>query len=188
MIIQVIQMIVELALTILFADFISGFVHWFEDTYGTEKTPIWGKWVVKPNLEHHVHPAAFTKKTWLQSSWDLTLISGLIVLIAYWNNALTWHVWVFAVLSANANQVHKYVHMPARKVPFIVRFLQQVGLFQKPKHHAVHHSGEKNKSYCVLTPYANYILDAVYFWRALEFMLKPILGEPRLAEKEMQQH
>jgi len=181
---KIVQLILEFSLTVIIADFVSGFVHWFEDTYGTEETPIWGKWIVKPNLEHHVHPAAFTKKSWLESSWDLTLISGAIVLVCYWCNSLTWHVWLFAVLSANANQLHKYVHMPARKVPFIVRFLQKIGLFQKPKHHAVHHSGKKDQSYCVLTPYTNWMLDAVYFWRILEFVLKPILGEPRLAEKE----
>lgn len=39
------------------ADFITGVIHWWEDTYGNPNWPIVGKYVVEPNLVHHKHPA-----------------------------------------------------------------------------------------------------------------------------------
>ncbi len=170
---------IELVLTIFAIDFVSGWIHWAEDTFGSASTPIYGKWIVEPNTLHHEQPAAFINKTWWQSSWDLTLVSGLIVLIFYLNGALTWHIVLFAFLGANANQLHKYAHMSSVNVPVVVRFFQQIGLFQKAKHHALHHQGLKNTAYCVITPYLNPLLDCFYFWRFLEKIMVPIFGAPR---------
>ncbi|MFM2207107.1 MAG: hypothetical protein RL213_1082 [Bacteroidota bacterium] len=169
----------EFWVTMFAIDFVSGLVHWFEDTFGTEDTPIYGKWIVRPNVVHHEQPAAFTKKTWLESSWDLTLSSGLIVFAAWRTGHLSWHVWLFAFLGANANQLHKYAHLPKEKTPAPVRLFQFLRILQRPGHHALHHSGEKNSSYCVITPYLNPLLDRLHFWRFLEKLTVPLLGAPR---------
>ena len=136
MIIVFLKVGAEFICTMLAIDFVSGFVHWFEDTFGTAQTPVYGKWVVVPNTLHHEHPAAFTEKNWLQSSWDLTLASLLILGVAWWSGHISWHIWVFCFLGANANQLHKYAHMSKENTPGVVRFFQWMGLFQKPKHHA----------------------------------------------------
>ncbi len=176
---QVMSFLLELVLTILAIDFISGLIHWAEDTFGSATTPIYGKWIVEPNTLHHAHPSAFISKNWWQSSWDLTLVSGIIVFVSYLNDMLTWHVVLFAFLGANANQLHKYAHMPTAQVPLLVKFFQYIGLLQKAKHHALHHQGQKNNAYCVITPYLNPILDAIGFWRLLEKITVPIFGAPR---------
>ena len=58
---------------ILLADLVSGLVHWIEDSFWTENSPIVGRWIVTPNALHHRDGFAFTKSTWWQSSWDLVL-------------------------------------------------------------------------------------------------------------------
>ena len=65
-----VQFILELVLTLAAIDLVSGLVHWAEDTFGEESTPIIGKWIVTPNVIHHERPNAFTEKSWLASSWD----------------------------------------------------------------------------------------------------------------------
>ena len=75
---ETLNVILKLSISIFAADFVSGFVHWAQDTFGTEETPLWGKWVVAPNILHHNRPASFTKNNWIQSSWDLTLLSIII--------------------------------------------------------------------------------------------------------------
>jgi len=101
------QLLLQALGVILLADFLAGLIHWLEDAYGTEDTPVIGPLVIRPNIVHHHYPRFFTKLTWWQSSWDLLIIGALIIGGAAWAGALTWHVWLFVLLSINANQVHK---------------------------------------------------------------------------------
>ena len=176
---SILKFILELIGTIALADFVSGFIHWVEDTFWTEETPIFGKWIVSPNILHHKSPSAFTKKNWFQSSWDLLLVS-IIILVVFWlSGLLTWHVWVFCLLEANANQIHKYAHFPKRSIPVVARILQKLRIIQNAKDHAIHHRGKKNSAYCVITPYVNPVLDTLRFWRILDRIAVPIFGAPR---------
>jgi len=50
---------------ILLVDLVSGLVHWAEDTFWTEKTPVVGRWIVAPNVLHHHDGGAFTRNNWL---------------------------------------------------------------------------------------------------------------------------
>ena len=43
---------------LLWADFVSGFVHWLADTYANATTPFVGPKFVKPFREHHIDPLA----------------------------------------------------------------------------------------------------------------------------------
>lgn len=171
--------ILEFIVTMLAIDFVSGLVHWAEDTFGKESTPVLGRWIVTPNVIHHEHPTAFTEKSWLQSSWDLLLATVIILIICWFAGVLTWHVWLFCFLGANANQLHKYAHLPKESIPLLVRVPQKLRLIQGPKDHALHHIGEKNEAYCVITPYLNPVLDKLRFWRILEWITVPLFGAPR---------
>ena len=144
---------------LLVLDLGSGLVHWAEDTFFAETTPLVGAWIVKPNQLHHEG-------------------AGCVVLAAL-AGRLTWHVWLFAAVGANANQLHKWAHAPRRDVPAAVRWLQRLGLLQSPAHHAAHHKGEKNSRYCVVTTLLNPLLDAAGFWRGLEACTVPLLGSRR---------
>lgn len=173
------MLIVEILAVLVLVDLVSGLVHWAEDIFWSESTPIVGRWIVQPNILHHRKGTAFVSKSWLASSWDLLLVGTLILLAAWALDRLTWHVWVFTLLGANANQFHKWNHMPPHRVPDVVRALQFVGLLQSPAHHANHHRGAKNTHYCVITPYLNPLLDRLGFWRCLERLLVPVLRVPR---------
>ena len=161
------------------ADFVSGLVHWVEDTFWIEKTPVIGRWVVAPNVLHHHSPSAFVEKGWLESSWDLMLLGLAILAVAWATHSLTWQVWLFAIVGTNANQIHKWAHLPARRLPWAVRALQRVGVLQSAAHHGAHHRGAKNKAYCVVTPWVNPVLDRLGFWRALERLIVRRGAAPR---------
>jgi hypothetical protein len=158
----------EGALVLLFVDFVSGLVHWAEDTFGSVDTPIVGRWIVEPNVLHHLDGTAFLAKSWLASSWDLLAAGVGLVAAVWWADRLDWHVWLFAVVGTNANQLHKWNHSGRGRVPWPVRLLQLVRVLQTAPGHAAHHQGDKNTAYCVITPYVNPVLDGLGFWRGLE--------------------
>ena len=79
-------------LVIMLADFIAGIVHWFEDAYVRENTPLIGSIIGKANVIHHHLPRYMTRNNWWQSSWDLLAFSAFIVLGAAWLDLLTWQV------------------------------------------------------------------------------------------------
>lgn len=165
-------------LALVVVDFVSGLVHWAEDTFFDVSTPIVGPWIVAPNVLHHRDAAAFVKRGWFASNWDLTLAGVLIVLVAWAFHALSGPVVLLAVVGAHANQIHKWCHAPA-SAPMLVKLLWKSGLLQRPAHHGGHHSGEKNTCYCVVTPFVNPVLDRLGFWRGLERVLVPLFGAPR---------
>jgi len=167
---------------ILLVDLVSGLVHWAEDTFWTEKTPVVGRWIVAPNVLHHHDGGAFTRNNWLQSSWDLLAAGSIILGLAWFLNLLSWQVCLFVIVGINANQIHKWSHVPPRQVPTWVSLLQKIHLLQSSAHHAAHHRGEKNSCYCVITPVLNPILDRVGFWRALEGLVVPTGAAPRRAD------
>ncbi len=170
---------IELIVLILLLDLISGIVHWAEDTFWNESTPIIGKWLVIPNELHHRDPSAFVKNTWLQSSWDLLLV-GLIVLgIAAMLGEMTWQLLVIFLVGVNANQIHKWNHSPLNDVPKIILTLQNIKLLQNRNHHLSHHSGEKNTAYCVITPFVNPIMDRLGFFRLLDQIFLKLIHSSR---------
>ena len=164
---KILLFIVEAALIILAVDFISGLVHWAEDTFWSENTPVLGRWIVTPNALHHRDGGAFIRNSWLRSSWDLLAAGSLILGMAWFLNLLSWHVWLFVALGVNANQIHKWAHLAPSRVPACVRLLQRIHLLQSPTHHADHHRGGKNSNYCVITEVLNPVLDGIGYWRDL---------------------
>lgn len=154
---------------VLLADFVTGLVHWLEDSYWSPKTPILGKWIVEPNLAHHQNGQAFLQKSWLESSWDLLIVGMITILLAYLMNCLTWEVWLFVIISVNANQIHKWAHITRDKnKPKLVSLFQKLYILQRTTHHGQHHRKPNNSHYCTVTNALNPILDKIHFWRGLE--------------------
>jgi len=170
------KIVLEFVAAVLITDFVSGLVHWFEDAYGREDFPITGRWITRLNVLHHHEPRSFVRNTWWQSSWDLTLVAAVVVVAAWWMGWLYWPVWVFAVLGANANQIHKWAHRTPRENGKLITWLQRFHLVQSPRHHAAHHTDPKNSHYCVLTDFLNPVLDRIRLWDGFEFVLLHLLG------------
>jgi plasmanylethanolamine desaturase len=167
------------AAAVLFADFVSGLVHWAEDAYARRDTPIIGKWIGEANLEHHLKPRAFVTRGWWQSSWDLFLASALIVVGAWWLKLLHWSVVLFAIVSTNANQIHKWAHQAPHENGRVVTLFQKLKVLQTQRHHALHHRGAKDSHYCSVTNVLNPVLEQLAFWKRLERFNERVFGLKR---------
>jgi ubiquitin-conjugating enzyme E2 variant len=164
---------------ILAADFTAGLIHWIEDAYIREDTPFVGRLIGVPNTVHHHLPRRMTRNTWWQSNWDLLLVMGLLVGAAALLGRLTWHVWLFAFVAGNANEVHKWSHRTRRENGRLISWLQDLRILQTPHHHAIHHTNPKEVHYCPITNALNPILDTLHFWEALEWLLARVFGLKR---------
>ncbi len=161
---------------IVLADFISGLVHWLEDAYGTETTPLVGPLMIRPNIVHHHYPRHFTKLNWWQSSWDLVLLGIVLIGATAWAGVLTWHVGLFVAICANANQIHKWSHQTRAENGRIVSFLQDIHLLQTPRQHGLHHTDPKNTYYCPITNMVNPLLEFIGFWPKMEAVVETLTG------------
>ena len=169
--IKLIVVVLQVVLIIMLADFAAGVVHWIEDAYVREDTPFIGSFIGKANVIHHHLPRYMTRNNWWQSSWDLLCLSALMVIGAWALGVLTWQVWLFAAVSTNANQVHKWSHQTRKENGRVISFLQDVHMLQTPHHHAIHHTNPKNVRYCPITNLVNPLLDGVCFWDGIERIL-----------------
>ncbi len=167
--------------SIVLADFVSGLVHWAEDTYARFKPQrklTWLNQVALDNEVHHKRPRDFLQRSWWQSSWDLALLGAVILAVAHAVGHLTLAVVVFVLLSINANQLHKWAHRNPRENPRLVTWLQRMHLLQSPRHHGRHHAGKRNSHYCVVTNFLNPLLEEVNFWRRLEQLIARVTKRP----------
>jgi len=169
---QLLQIVVIAAL----ADFVAGLVHWAEDAYFTEDTPVIGPLFIRPNIVHHHLPRYFTRLSWWQSSCDLFLASAVLLLGAWVCGLLCWQLVWFAVLSTNANEIHKWSHRTRTENGWLIAKLQDWRLLQTPRHHALHHTDPKNTYYCPITNLVNPLLERVDFWTRLESLIEKLTG------------
>ena len=161
----------KLVATWLVTDFISGIVHWLEDSYGHPHMPLVGSYITKPDLLHHYQPRKFVTNSWFSSSDLLLILCSAALLIALALGRLSPMVFVGAVLGVNANQVHKWCHRTPRENGALITALQRLHLVQTPRQHHRHHVGNKDAGYCVLTGFLNPILDGCRFWRVIEWTI-----------------
>jgi ubiquitin-conjugating enzyme E2 variant len=172
------MLFVEVLAVVFAADLVSGLVHWWEDAYArTDCGPF--KQVAIDNLRHHAKPREFLAKSYWQSSWDLWLLGAAAVAVAALLDAFSWHIVLFAVLVANANQIHKWAHRTREENGPIVAALQRLHLIQSTRHHSLHHQGLRNSHYCVITNFLNPILEELRLWSRLERLIKATTGIAR---------
>ena len=148
------MLLVEILAVVLAADFVSGLVHWWEDRYARlNGGPL--QQVAIDNLRHHARPREFLAKGYWQSSWDLWLLAAAAVAASVAIGQFSWHVLLFALLSANANQIHKWAHRTREENAWLIGTLQRLHLLQTPRHHGRHHQGQRDSHYCVITNFLN---------------------------------
>lgn len=180
--------LLKIALTVLAADFAGGVVHWIEDAYVREDTPIIGKYVARPNIVHHHFPRYMTRNGWWESSKDLVAVPAVIVAGAWALGELTWEIWLFAALAANGNEFHKWEHRTRAENGPIISFLQKIRLLQTARHHARHHTDPKNSHYCTTTNVLNPVLDGTHFWDGLEWLMARGFGLQRREDTSLRGH
>ncbi|GAM04810.1 fatty acid desaturase CarF family protein [Novosphingobium sp. MBES04] len=152
---------------ILFADFLTGVVHWLQDRFGRESWPVLGRLVVAPNRRHHDEPLAFTRDSFASRNSTAFAAATLLALVLL--GILGPSLWLLTawLVGAFSNELHFWAHRPDR-APGVVLLCQSVGLLQSRAHHARHHASPNRTCYCIVTEWLNPLLDRVGFWSKLE--------------------
>jgi hypothetical protein len=168
--------LVPLVPALLLADFLSGLVHWLEDSYGDPEMPIIGKYVIAPNVLHHFEPRAFTQSPLGRRNRSLWVLVALIMVGIWLAGALTpFWVWV-GFFGAISNEVHVWAHRTPRENGPLITALQRWHVVQGPRHHAVHHTDPKRETFCVITELVNPVLDGTKFFRKVESAIQLLTG------------
>lgn len=155
------------------ADFVSGFVHWSADTWGTPDWPIIGKALIRPFREHHVDQKEITRHDFVETNGNNCFISipGAVCAGLCAGHSLFFAAMMFALTLAvfGTNQFHKWAHMD--EAPALVRALQRRGLVLPPDHHAIHHGAPYAKYYCITVGWLNEPLFRLRFFQTLEMAI-----------------
>lgn len=171
---------------LLAADFISGFVHWLGDTWGSIDMPVLGKAFIRPFREHHVDPKAITRHDFFETNGNNCFVSIPIVAATAFGPLpagaagpilatflVGMVLWVFLT-----NQIHKWSHMDAP--PAWIAALQRLHLILPPDHHQIHHTAPYHRYYCITNGWMNPVLDKLRFFPILEKAISGSTGiEPR---------
>lgn len=152
----------------LLADAMSGLAHWILD----RRLRSGGRFasLVEDNVQHHARPEGILEFTHWQNVRGSLLSIGLAGMTRGLGAPLI--VWLAFVFLFFGNLVHRWAHERRDQIPYVVRVLQRLGIFQSPAHHALHHrcSGrlvkreESTRRYCVMSNYMNALLE----WRPPE--------------------
>ena len=156
------------------ADFITGIVHWWEDTYGNPNWPILGKHVVEPNLVHHKQPTKLLEGSYWNRINTSVFAAAIIGLVLWVLGLHSWQMIVCLLFCAQGNEIHAMSHRPDRFNGKIVLFLQKIGIFQSKKMHRWHHKAPYETNFCIMSDFVNPVLNKVGFWRKLEWLILKI--------------
>jgi len=160
----------------LLADFICGILHWFEDTYIEYciDIPILRD-IARDNEMHHYFPRSIISYGYLEHmSYSLPIaILSLIILYLIDKSIFVnypYFIVSFFIFSAASNIFHRFSHMRDCENNGLVRSLQKCGILCSHEYHSIHHKTSREK-YCPISVYNNYILDAILFWKGLEYVI-----------------
>jgi ubiquitin-conjugating enzyme E2 variant len=158
----------ELFATLLAADFLSGLLHWAEDTWLAPGHVAWlDRYVIADNIEHHRRPGSIRGGTYWGTNRVSLLGASALAATAALCGIHFWQVYATLLFVAHANHVHMWAHSSER--PRVVRWLQRTGLMQSRGHHGRHHISPYAERFCAMTDFVNPILDRSGFWRGLEW-------------------
>jgi ubiquitin-conjugating enzyme E2 variant len=168
----------------LFADLVSGLVHWSADTWGNQTWPLVGPTLIRSFREHHLDEKAITRHDFVEANGAtaLVLLPALIGIYALLpRDASVWtgvdyRASIFALSACffvfMTNQIHKWAHED--EPPALVRPLQRLNVILSAKHHRGHHSGQHTIRYCITTGWLNPLLDRSQFFRRSERVIQAI--------------
>ena len=175
------NIILQIILAFLLADFITGIFHWIEDTYLDYCIDIpFISDIAKDNDMHHYFPRSIVAYSYWENT-RVNLILGVIMLVVIYavnknffvNNIC--FVLIFTFFAVISNVCHRFSHMRDCENSQTVIFLQKIGILSSHTYHSVHHETSLTR-YCPISVYNNYILDSIYFWRILECIVFLLTG------------
>ena len=141
------------------ADFITGIIRWWEDTYGN------------PNLIHHKQQTKLLEGSYWNrintSFFAIAMIGAVFWLIGL----CSWQIILCLLFCVQGNEIHAMSHRPDKVNGRIILFLQKKGIFQSKKTHRWHHKAPYETNFCIMSDFVNPILNAIGFWRKLEYLI-----------------
>jgi hypothetical protein len=179
------SVVLMMAAGYLLADFLTGFVHWFCDTFFDETTPIIGPGLIAPFREHHRDPLLMTRHGFLELTGSsfraFAPLLALYVWLGDWMPA-TANAFAFALATGAVatNLLHRWAHDPAP--PAVARLLQRAGLVLTPDRHSRHHEPPYAAAYCVTSGWLNPVCERLKVWTRAEAAFTA-LGLPRTSSK-----
>ena len=168
-----------LVLAYLAADFLSGFVHFLADNFGSYDTPILGPNFIEPFREHHVDPKGIVGHDFVDANGNNSLATLPLMLFVWIVVPLeTWYYgylfgtfFLFLCLAAFlTNQFHKWAHMNEPPAP--VGWLQARGVILSQEHHDIHHESPYDTYYCITAGFWNPLLDRIRFYERTERLIR----------------
>jgi plasmanylethanolamine desaturase len=168
-----------LVLAYLAADFLSGFVHFLADNFGSYDTPILGPNFIEPFREHHVDPKGIVGHDFVDANGNNSLATLPFMLFVWIVVPLeTWYFgylfgafFLFLCLAAFlTNQFHKWAHMD--DPPAFVAWLQARGVILSQEHHDIHHESPYDTYYCITAGFWNPLLDRIRFYERTERLIR----------------
>jgi Lipid desaturase domain len=183
-----------LVLAYLTADFLSGFVHFLADNFGSYDTPILGPNFIQPFREHHVDPKGIVGHDFVDANGNNSLATlpfmlfvWIVVPLETWYYGYLFGTFFLCLCLAAflTNQFHKWAHMD--DPPAFVGWLQARGVILSQEHHDIHHESPYDTYYCITAGFWNPLLDRIRFYeRAERLIRRSVPGtDPRLrSERE----
>jgi Lipid desaturase domain len=169
-------------LAYLAADFISGFVHFLADNFGSSEMPIIGPHFIGAFREHHVDPKGITRHDFIDTNGNNSLVSLPFMLLVWLVVPIEitvggYFFGAFFLLLCLAvfltNQFHKWAH--TEDPPSLAVWLQRRGLILSKEHHDVHHASPYDTYYCITVGFWNPLLDQIRFFERIERLLRRIV-------------
>jgi len=169
-------------LGLVFADFVTGLVHWAADTYCDESTPVIGRSLVKPFRVHHVRPLEICEHGIVETVGNTCILAApllaLLLALAAYSEAPAFVAFaaftavVTVGVTVATNQFHKWAHQPSP--PPAVRLLQRARIILRPEHHWTHHTVPFKSSYAITNGWLNPLLNRTRFFPRLERALRAL--------------
>ncbi|AYV84962.1 MAG: putative transmembrane protein [Satyrvirus sp.] len=185
MITEIFYYLVQVILAYLVADLVMGIYHWIKDTYFSPFTPVIGRTLIWGSRLHHVRPRYVIEFSnfelfWSSAKWTLIWFLPLI----YFTGLSVFMITLYLIIALN-DVVHKYAHMFDNERPLWATFMQYLYIFQSHDEHHLHHISPHDINYCPITPFMNYFLEKINFWRKMENIIEHYFNiKPREKEDE----
>jgi hypothetical protein len=166
----------------LAADFISGFVHFIGDSFGTVDMPVLGSTFILPFRSHHDLPNKIRTHDVVETNGNNCFVALFVLIptvlfvpVREGHAALGFGLFVLVLTSlvSITNQIHKWAH--TQKPPRFVRFLQRSGIILSPRRHGPHHRAPHRQGYCITVGIFNDVLDRIGFFPRVERMIRTAL-------------